>query len=713
MTTTLEPEAPATAEDTAPPSAANDRMRVDAPAKVTGTAPYAYEQPVDEPLHLFPIVSTIARGRIAHIDDAQARALPGVRLVLTHANAPKIRVRTDAALVILQSAEVHHRGELIGAVVADAPQVAREAAELVHVRYDEQPAELGFSIDDPRATVPRRVNAFKHGSYERGDVDAALARGTLVEADYSVPMEFHSPIEPHAVTAIWHDVSALNPRATRLTLYDTNQGTGGYGALLAPALGLLPGQIEVISPYVGGSFGTKGWPHPHLVLVAMAAKRLTGRPVKFAMTRQQMFRTVGHRPASKQRIRLSVETDGRLVAIDHQSWAPTSRLKSYVDQTVSPTRMLYDVAHLRTIHHAVVQDAAPGSFMRAPGEFTGMFALETALDEAAHAVGVDPVDLRVRNEPSQDPETGKPWSTRNLVACLREGAVQFGWHARQPVGTQRDGEWLVGLGVASATYPSAYVVPNRAGIRFTGGRYRVELQASDIGTGAWTILPQIAAEALGVDVDLVDAEIGRTGLPWAVPAGGSAGTFGWGDAVIAAATKFRRVHGRSPSEGAHETAAGRMPRGFRGYSRHSFGAHFAQARVSTVTGEVRVDRMLGVFAAGRIVNPRTARSQLIGGMTMGLSAALHEEAHLDERFGHVVNNDLAGYHVAAHADVGDLEAICLDEHDRWFGGTGAKGIGELGIVGAPAAIGNAIFNASGVRLRDLPFTPDRLFAAWG
>lgn len=711
---TLQPEAPATEEAPAPgrPGDTSDRMRVDAPAKVTGTAPYAYEQPVEEPLHLFPIVATIARGRITAIDDAAARALPGVRLVLTHANAPRIRVRTDAALVILQSVEVHHRGELIGAVVADSPQVAREAAGLVQVTYDEQPAELGFEIEDPRATTPRLVNAFKRGSYSRGDADAGLERGTLVEGDYSLPMEFHAPIEPNTVTATWHDASALDPRGTRLTMYDTNQGTGGHGALLAPVLGLLPGQIEVISPYVGGSFGSKGWPHPHLVLVAMAAKRLQGRPVKYAMTRQQMFRTTGHRPASKQRIRLSVEPDGRLVAIDHQSWAPRARLKSYVDQTVSATRMMYDVPHLRTIHHAVVQDASPGSFMRAPGEFSGMFAVETALDEAAHAVGVDPVELRVRNEPVQDPETGKPWSTRNLVACLREGAEQFGWSERQPVGTQRDGEWLVGLGVASATYPNQYFVPNRAGIRFVDGRYVVELQASDIGTGAWTVLPQIAAEALGISVDLVDADIGHTGLPWAIPAGGSTGTFGWGDAVVAAATKFRRKHGEAPEEGAHETATGRMPRGARGRSRHAFGAHFAQARVSTVTGEVRVDRMLGVFAAGRIINPRTARSQLIGGMTMGLSAALHEEAHLDERFGHVVNGDLAGYHVAAHADVVGLEVVCLEEHDPWFGATGAKGIGELGIVGAPAAIGNAIFRASGIRLRDLPFTPDRLFAAW-
>jgi len=716
MTTIAHPQAPSVSEATGPDvgrAVGSDRMRVDAPAKVTGSAPYAYEQPVDEPSYLFPILSTVARGTITRLDDEAALAVPGVRLVLTHRNAPRIRVRTDAPLTILQSPEVHYRGELVGAVVADSPHAAREAADLVVLEYDEQPAALGFGVDHPDAYEPRRVNAFKHGSYERGDADAALGQGTLVEAEYSTAMEFHAPIEPNAVTAIWHEVSALDPRAVRLTLYDTNQGTSLHGPMLGPVLGLLPHQIEVISPYVGGSFGAKGWPHPHLVLVAMAAKRLPGRAVKYSMTRQQMFRSTGHRPASIQRIRISGDSDGRILGLDHQSWTPTSRVKQYVDQTLSATRMIYDVAHLRTIHHAVKQDAAPGSFMRAPGECTGMFALETALDELAHATGVDPVELRIRNEPEHDLESGKPWSTRNLVACLHEGAERFGWADRLPSGQHRDGEWLVGTGVASATYPNFHMVPNRAGIRFAGGRYRVEMQASDFGTGAWTILPQIAADALGVPVDQVEAEIGRSGLPLAAPAGGSVGTYDWGAAVVAAARKFRRKHGETPREGAYEVASSRLPRGARGYSRHSFGAHFAQARVSSVTGEVRVDRMLGVFAAGTIINPRTARSQLIGGMTMGLSAALHEEGYLDERFGHVVNNDFAGYHIAAHADVVGLEAITLEEHDPWFGATGAKGIGELGIVGAPAAIGNALFNATGVRLRDMPFTPDKVLAAQG
>ncbi len=699
---------------TGPTGTADDssRMRVDAPAKVTGSAPYAYEQPVDHPAYLFPLVSTIARGTITGIDDGGAAELPGVRLILTHRNAPRTRLRTDAPLIILQSPEVSYRGEFIGAVVADTAAIARQAAALIEVTYQEQPAELGFGPDHPAAFVPRRVNAFKAGADERGEPDAGLRRGTAIEATYSTPMEFHSPIEPHTVTAIWHEVSKLAPAQVRLTLYDANQGTGVHGAMLAPVLGLLPNQIEVISPYVGGSFGTKGWPHPHLVLVAMAAKLLPGRPVKYAMTRQQMFRTTGHRPASIQRIRASADETGRLIAVDHQSWAPTSKVKRYVDQTLSATRMLYAVPNLRTIHHAVEQDSAPGVFMRAPGEMTGMFALETALDELADRVGVDPIELRIRNEPDRDPESGKPFSTRNLVACLREGAERFGWSGRGPVGGHRDGEWLVGMGVAAATFPSFSLVPSRAGIAFHDGRYRVELQASDIGTGAWTILPQIAADALGVPIDLVEADIGRSGLPWAMPAGGSGGTYGWGDAIAAAARKFRRKHGDRPAEGDRVTAFGHLPRGARSYARHAFGAHFAQVRVSEVTGEVRIEKMLGVFAGGRIVNPRTARSQLIGGMTMGISAALHEEGYVDERFGHVVNGDLAGYHIAAHADVVGLEAICLEEFDPWFGATGAKGIGELGIVGVPAAIGNAVHRATGIRLRDLPFTPDRLFAAW-
>ena len=686
-----------------------DRVRVDAPLKVTGKAPYAYEQPVENPVYLFPLVSTIARGTVRRIDSNTARRVPGILLVLTHENAPKLRIKTDAALYILQSPRVHYRGQYLGAVVAETPEAARHAASLVEIQYDEEAADLTFREDHPNAYIPKRTNAFKQGKQEKGDIEVGMCEAvhTLV-ATYTTPNEHHNPIEPHVVIAIWHSRRWYDLRSKRLTLYDANQGTASHQLLLAPLLGLLPSQLEVISPYVGGSFGTKGWPHSHLVLAALAAKLLPGRSVKYAMTRQQMFRTTGYRPHSVQHIRMGADTQGRLTAIEHESIAPTARLKEFVEQTVSASRMMYAAPHRRTVHRAVPLDIAPGIFMRAPGEFTGMFALETAMDELAETCGIDPIELRVRNEPCVDPENEKPYSTRNLIACLTQGAKRFGWDERLRPGKRRDGEWQIGMGVASATYPNQHLVSLRARIRYESGRYFVELQASDIGTGARTILPQIAADALGVPVDQVEAEIGRTGLPIAVPAGGSMGTYEWGDSIVAAARKFRRKHGINPADGARASARGKLPKGYKNYSRHAFGATFAQVRVSEVTGEVRVDRMLGVYAAGTIINPRTARSQFLGGMTMGLSAALHEESYLDPRFGHVVNADLAGYHIATHADVHDIDVVWIPEFDPWFGATGAKGIGEIGIVGVPAAIGNAIFNATGKRLRDLPFTPDKL-----
>lgn len=712
--TTIEHEpmtvTPATvAPPTTPDELGNDdaRPRVDGPLKVTGTAPYAYEQPADNPGYLYPLISDVAQGRITAINTSHAEELPGVLLVMTHKNAPKLRIKILKELRILQSDQIDHRGQFIGAVVAETPEVARHAASLVEVSYDEQPADVEFDPAHPDTSVPKRS-----GQYERGDVDGALATSThTIDATYAMSGQYHNPIEPHAVTAIWHRVNRLDPRATRLTLYDANQGPAVHVALLAPAFGILPNQLEIISPYVGGSFGTKGFPHPHIVLTVMAAKLLGQRPVKYAMTRQQMFRTVGYRPTSQQQVRLAADADGKLTAIEHQSWAPTAKTFNYVESSASVSKALYASPNCRTIRHGVKQDIAPGTFMRAPGEYSGMFALETAMDELAIELALDPIELRVRNEPRVDPDSGKPFSTRNLVACLTEGAERFGWSARTGPGEHVDGEWLVGLGMASATFPNAHVVPSRAQISYKNGRYTVALQSSDVGTGAYTVLPQIAAKALGVSVDIVDISMGRTGLPLAAIGGGSQGTYEWGNAITAAAEKFRRKHGETPSDGASAKTAGRLPKGASGYSRHAFGATFCQVRVSQVTGETRVDRMLGMYAAGKIINPRTARSQFIGSMTMGISGALHEEAYLDSRFGHVVNGDLAGYHIASHADIHDIEAAWVDEFDPWFGATGAKGIGEIGIVGVPAAIGNAIFNASGVRMRELPFTPDKLIEA--
>ena len=688
------------------------RKRIDGPLKVTGTAPYAYEHPVNNPLHLYPIVASIARGKVRRIDASVAAKQAGVLLVMTHENAPKLWIKVDADLYVLQSSAIHYKGQFIGAVVAETPEAARYAASLVIVEYDVNPHHAEFRHDAADVYAPKRVNAFKPTDSVRGDINAAFASTQAkftLDQTYTTPTEHHNPLEPHAVIAIWNDVFSLSPTSKRLTLYDANQGVLAIPIFLGLLLGLLPTQIAVFAQNVGGSFGSKALPHPHVVLAAMAAKLLRGRAVKYAVTRQQMFVNTGYRPESYQHIRMAADAEGKLLAVEHHAVAPTARLKEYVDQTATPTRMMYAAPNLRTTHRAVPLDIPVGMFMRAPGEFTGMFALEVALDELAEQIGIDPIELRVRNEPFVDPEDGRLFSTRNLVKCLRDGAIEFGWQQRNAMPrSRREGEWLIGMGVASATYPNQHLLNTRARIRFAAGRYKVELQAADIGTGALTILGQIGADALDVSLDQVDVLLGRTGLPWAMPAGGSMGTYTWGSSIVAAAEQFRKKYGASPPEGAQLTATGKLPKNFKSYSRHAFGAQFAQVKVSAVTGEVRVTRMLGMFGAGRIINPLTARSQFIGGMTMGLSAALFEESVIDPRFGHVVNNDLAGYHIAAHADVVDIRAQWIEEFDPYFGPTGAKGIGELGIVGVPAAIGNAIYNATGKRLRSLPFTPDKL-----
>jgi xanthine dehydrogenase YagR molybdenum-binding subunit len=387
----------------------------------------------------------------------------------------------------------------------------------------------------------------------------------------------------------------------------------------------------------------------------------------------------------------------------------TSRIKEFAEQTAVPARMMYAAPHRATSHRLAALDVPVPSWMRAPGECPGMFGPEVAMDELAAALGVDPVELRIRNEPDRDPETGNPYSTRNLVACLRTGAERFGWAGRDPrPGTRRDGQWLVGTGVAASVYPAKRMPGSTAAIRFERGRYAVEIGAADLGTGAWTVLPQIAADALDVDVGSVDVRIGDTAYPAATVAGGSTGTASWGSAVVAAARVFREKYGPEPGDGDEAEADTPENPAEQKFAMYAFGAQFAEARVHADTGEIRVSRLHGTFAAGRIVNPVTARSQLLGGMTMGLSMALHENSVLDPRFGHVVNHDLAEYHIATNADVDDLRADWVEEVDPHVNPMGSKGIGEIGIVGTAAAVANAVHHATGTRVRALPITLDKL-----
>ncbi|MFC9359632.1 xanthine dehydrogenase family protein molybdopterin-binding subunit [Rhodococcus sp. NPDC057014] len=681
--------------------------RLDAHDKVTGTAPYAFEHAVENPAYLYPILSTIGRGRVTAMDTADAEALGGVLAVLTVFDAPRLADTSDGELTILQDPEVHFRGQFVGAVVAESPEVARHGAGLVRVDYDEAPHDTDFRSDRDDLYAPDDVNAGFPTDTDDGDVDAALAASAVtVDRVYSSAMEHNNPMEPHATIARWTPGGS----GPVLTLHDSTQGVHSVRQTLAPLFGLEVEQVRVIAPYVGGGFGSKGLPHAHNVLAVLAAQRSAGRPVKFALTRQQMFALSAYRTATVQHIRLGADADGRLTALSHEAIEQSAKIKEFAEQSAVPSRMMYSAPNRHTTHRLAALDVPAPSWMRAPGETPGMFAAEVAMDELAAACGLDPIELRIRNEPDVDPSTGRPWSGRRLTDCLREGARRFGWAERDATARSRsDSEWQVGLGVASATYPANTMPGSVARIVYqSDGTYSVQIGSVDIGTGAWTALTQIAADALGCPLDSVVLQIGDTNLPPATVAGGSTGTTSWGSAIVAAARAFRDEHGGTPVPGA-EASAGTLDNPDSGkFALHSFGAHFAEAHVRRDSCEIRVERMLGVFAIGRVVNARTVRSQLIGGMTMGVSMALHESSVNDPRFGHVVTQDLASYHVSTHADIRYLDAVCLDDVDAHAGPVGSKGAGEIGIVGAAAAVANAVHHATGVRVRKVPIHLDDL-----
>jgi xanthine dehydrogenase YagR molybdenum-binding subunit len=678
--------------------------RVEGREKVTGQARYAFEHRVEGVTYATPVQAVIAAGEIRGIDSTVALSQPGVLAVISHENAPELVRVADGELAVLQSRAVAYRGQIVAAVVAETLEVAREAAGLLEVEYDARAHDVELRPDHPDLYRPEHVNPGYETDTERGDFDGAFAAADVqLDETYVTPAFHNNPMEPHATLALWE--------AGDLTLYDSTQGASPARETLAEVFGLPPERVRVVSPHVGGAFGSKGTPRPSVVLAAMAAQ-IAERPVKLALTRQQMF--TGYRTPTIQRLRLGASSDGRLEAIAHEVVEQTSTVREFAEQTATPTRMMYAAPHRRTSHRLARLDVPTPSWMRAPGECPGMYALESAIDELAIACGVDPIELRIRNEPEADPETGRPFSSRNLVACLREGAARFEWAGRDPApAIRRQGSWLSGTGVAASTYP-AYRRPSRAAVRAeAGGGFTVRVGAADIGTGARTVLTQIAADALAVSPDEVRLELGDSDLPPGTVAGGSMGTSSWGSAVVLACQalveEVARRGGDIPPEGLEGTGDTSEELASRArVARHAFGAQFAEARVNVDTGEVRIPRLLGVFAVGRIINPKTARSQFIGGMTMGMSMALHEESVLDREFGDYLNHDFATYHVAACADVGAIEAAWVDEEDEQLNPMGSKGIGEIGIVGTAAAVANAVHHATGVRIRRLPIQPDKL-----
>ncbi|TYK52878.1 xanthine dehydrogenase family protein molybdopterin-binding subunit [Actinomadura decatromicini] len=678
--------------------------RLESREKVTGAARYAFEYPVENVAYAAAVQASVGRGEVLSVDVEAAQSLPGVLAVLSHENAPRVDSEADGELALFQSRMVSYRGQFVAAVIGETLETAREAARLVRVEYAAEEPDVRLRTDHPGLYKPDKVNPVFPTDTELGEPETAFADSAVrVDVTYTTPAEHNNPMEPHTTLALWDKDGSL-------LLYDSTQGTSAVQSTIAKVFGLDPAQVRVIAPHVGGGFGSKGMPKPNVVVAAMGA-RVTGRPVKFAVPRQQMFATTGYRTPTVQRVRLGADPDGRLNAILHDVFEQTSTVREFAEQTATPTRTMYQAPHRRTSHRLVALDVPTPSWMRAPGETPGMYALESVMDELAVVTGVDPVELRVRNDTDREPESGLPFSSRNLVACLQEGADRFGWAGRDPApGVRLEGRKLVGTGVAASTYP-AYMQPGRATARAEpDGTFTVRIAAADIGTGARTALTLIAAETLKEDIGRVTVEIGDSAFPRASVAGGSSGTASWGTAVVRACESLRgRLNGEVPPEGLEasaDTSAEVKDRDE--YARHAFGAQFAEVEVDADTAEIRVRRMLGVFAVGRVLNPLTARSQFIGGMTMGIGMALMEESVMDGEFGDYLNRDLAQYHVPSCADVRDVDAFWVEESDPHLNPMGSKGIGEIGIVGAAAAVGNAVHHATGVRVRDLPITPARL-----
>ncbi len=690
--------------------------RIDGPLKVSGQATYAYENwDIGQPLYGLIVGATIGRGRIARIDTTRAERSAGVRLVMTHRDAPA-QGTPDASVVsayararpALSRPDIHHYGEPVALVVATTFEQARAAANLVDVDYAAEPGHYDFASRQDQAYAPKRVKSLWETDTAVGDFDRAFDTAAVkVDRRYTTPYQFSQPMEPGACLAVWD--------GDDLTVYVSAQVVNYARTSIASTLRIDPRRIRVVVPYVGGGFGSKLGIHSETILAALAARRLN-QPVKVVMTRQQIFHLVGSRATLSQRVRLGAGRDGRLVAIAHEANMYTSPHSEYVEQTAITTRSLYAAPNRLTRHRLTPLDLSDPEDVRAPGEAPGLLAVESAMDELAYAVGLDPVELRIRNEPTLDPERGVPFADRRLVDCMREGARRFGWERRpaRPA-SLRDGRWLVGSGMA-AGIRLHFQGPTKARVRIgPDGNAVVRTDMTDIGTGTYTILTQVAADRLGLPLDRVRVELGRSDFPVSAGSGGSWGASNSSNAVHRACEalreKLRTSGGRIPAEGLE--AEGEIvgmwdDPNYRAYSIHTYGAHFAEVGVDVDTAEIRLRRMLGVFAAGRILNAKTARSQLIGGMTWGVSAALHEEAVLDTRTGAFVNRDLAGYLVPVHADIPQIDAVLLDGSDDKANALGVKGVGELGNCGSGAAIANAVFNATGVRVRDFPITLDKV-----
>jgi xanthine dehydrogenase YagR molybdenum-binding subunit len=694
--------------------------RIDGILKITGKATYATDYPSKNMAYAVLFKSTIAAGKIKSIGSTKAQKYPGVIKIITHENI--LPLNTKGGLrggALLQSPEITFHGQHIGIVLAETFEQATAAAHLITVEYNQKEEKIDF---DNLAKKPEMPKGKELADLVRGAGKSALADAEVkIEASYETPIEHHHPMEPHATVAVWE--------GDQVTLYNGSQIINGAQTAAAATLNIKPEQVRIISPFIGGGFGSKGGQWANLVLTAVAAK-MVGRPVKLALTRQQMFNSVGLRQRNIQQLSIGATKEGKLLTLAHETISHTAVDSEYIEPCGDCTKVMYEVPNSLISYRVVPMNLILPTYTRGPGKSTGSFALESAIDELAYTLKMDPIELRIKNEPAKDPSNGKPWSSRTTVKCLQEGAKAFGWAKRKSEpGTNKIGDDLIGYGVACGTYParqrdSSAVI--KLSLKNKLVYATIEIAASDLGTGTNTILAQTAADGLGLPVKQISVKLGDSDLPPAAGSVGSVGASSFANAVNDACTKITdELLAKSGKQFfVRPTAAALMiseniadfqtrsdskaPAEAEKYSAHSFNANFAEVRVNSVTGMVKVTRFLAVTGAGKILNPKTARSQIIGGIVWGIGMALTEESIIDPRYGNFATRSFADYHVPTNLDIGDLDAMFINEKDFIPNKMGVKGIGEVGIVGVAAAVANAVFNATAKRVRSLPITPDKL-----
>jgi xanthine dehydrogenase YagR molybdenum-binding subunit len=698
--------------------------RVDGRLKVTGGATYSGEYKVPGLSYGVLVPATITAGTVTAIDTQEALKAPGVLAVITPFNAPKVpgyqpgTARPIKGLKLFNDDKVYFNGQPIALVVAETFERATHAAKLVKATYKTAPFETDFRKNFDKGVVP---NEGKYKDYVRGEADAYKNAPVVVEQDYMLPSEMHNPMELHVTTAFWEG-------ADKVTLYTKSQGVIGSQRAVANAFGLDPANVHIHSRFVGGAFGSSLRTWPHEIAAAQAAKLLK-RPVRLTLTREQMFTLVGYRPLTIQRIGLGATTDGKLVGITHESHSQTAVYEEFTENAVNVSRFLYASPNANTRYKVVPLNVGVPAPMRGPGEATGSFALESALDELAYKLGIDPIELRLRNYAETDLERDLPWSSKYLKECYQLGSERIGWSQRPAKpGTVQDGDWLVGYGIGCGAF-GAYRNKASAKIKLMAdGTVNIQSATSDIGPGTATSMTLVAADTLGIAPDKITFELGDSAFPVAPTQGGSQTCSSVGSAVHDACVALRQklnglaglaADNRDEIDYAAVLKQQNLPfleltqesqasDEAKKYSMYSFSAHFAQVYVHPLTGQVKVKKLVAVVDGGKIVNHKTASSQMIGGAVGGIGMVLTEEAVFDDRFGRYVNGNFADYHVPVNADIPDIEAIFIDKPDPIINPVGSKGLGEISLIGVAAAVANAVYNATGKRIRELPITPDKV-----